>query len=167
MKIMIYIFSGIICVLLTIFIVGLFLPKKRTLTKQTVYNASIETVYKTVTNNRDWKYRTSIEDLRIIGTNGEYETWDEIAGGNTIRFKTKVKKPFVFYSFEMDCKFFRGEWFAEFESVENGKTRFTATESIGYKNLLFRVMGYSFMNLEKYMETYQNELRNKLENTSR
>ena len=51
MKIMMYIVSGIVFVLLTILIVGLFLPKMRTLTKQEVYNTSIETVYNIVTNN--------------------------------------------------------------------------------------------------------------------
>ena len=158
---------GIVFVLMTSFIVGLFLPKVRTLTKQTVYNASIETVYNTVTNNIDWKYRTSLDDLKIIETNSGLEIWDEISGGNTIRFKTKEKKPFTFYSFEMDCKFFQGKWLAEFETVENGKTRFTTTESIEYKNPFIRIIGYIFMDLDKYMEMYQNELRNKLENVGR
>ena len=66
MKTMLYIILGIVVVLLTILILGLLLPKKRIVTKQTVYNASVETVYITVTNNKDWKYRTSLEDLRIV-----------------------------------------------------------------------------------------------------
>ena len=133
--------------------------------KQTVINASIEKVYNIVTNNREWKYRTSLDDLKIIETNGDFEIWDEISGKNTIRFKTKEKRPFTFYSFEMDCKFFQGEWFAEFETIEPAKTRFTATEAIEYKNPLLRVIGYVFMDLDKYMEIYQNELRNELEKT--
>ena len=167
MRIMMYILLGVAFVLLIILIVGLILPKIRTLTKQAVYNASIETVYNIVTNNRDWEYRTSLDDLKIVETNGEYEIWDEISGGIAIRFKTKEKRPFSFYSFEMDCKFFQGEWFAEFETVDNGKTRLTATETIEYKNPFIRVIGYAFMNLDKYMETYQNELRNKLENAGK
>jgi hypothetical protein len=167
MKIALYILLGIISVLLTVLIAGKFLPKKRILTKQTVFNASIETVYNTVTNNRDWKYRTSLDDLKIIETNEDFEIWDEISGGNTIRFKTKEKRPFTFYAFEMDSKFFRGEWFAEFETVENGRTRFTATETIEYKNPFFRVIGYVFIDLEKFMEIYQSELRNELENAGR
>ena len=167
MRIMIYILLGIVFFLLAIFIVGLFLPKIRTLTKQTVYNGSVETVYSIVTNNIDWKYRTSLDDLRIIETNGDFEIWDEISEGNIIRFKTKEKIPFTFYSFDMECKLFKGKWSAQFESVENEKTRFTATESIEYKNPFIRVIGYAFMDLDKYMETYQNELRNELENELR
>lgn len=164
MKIMFYLLAGIIFILLIVLIVGLFLPKERIHTKQTVYNSPIETVYNTVTNNKDWKYRTSIKDLRIIQTNGDIEIWDEISEGNTIRFETEKKIPFTFYSFKMDSKLFRGKWFAEFESIDNEKTRFTATESIEYKNPFIRVIGYAFMDLDKFMGIYQNELRNKLEN---
>jgi len=167
MKMAYYIVSGIALVLLSVFTVGLFLPQKRILTKQTVFSAPIETVYNTVTNNIDWIYRTSLDDLKIIETNGDFEIWDEISGGITIRFKTKEKRPFTFYSFEMNGKFFRGEWFAEFETVENEQTLFTATETIEYKNLFIRVIGYVFMDLGKFMETYQNELRNKLEKCSK
>ena len=108
-----------------------------------------------------------MDDLRIIETNDQIETWEEVSGGNVIRFKTKEKKPFAFYSFEMDSKFFKGIWFAEFETVEGGKTRFIATESIEYKNLFIRVIGYAFMKLDKYMEVYQNELKDKIENPGR
>lgn len=167
MKVMIYTLLGIVSALLIILIIGLFLPKTRTKTKETVYNAPIEMVYNVVTNNQDWKYRKSLDDLIIIETTDNFETWEEVSEGNTIRFKTKEKKPFTFYSFGMDSKLFRGEWFAEFESVENEKTRFTATELIEYKNLFARVIGYVFMDLEKYMEIYQNELRNKIEKPCR
>ena len=163
MKVMIYILSGIIFVLLIIVVVGLFLPKTQTLTKETIYNVPIEIVYNTVTNNQDWKYRKSLDGLKIIETNDNIEIWEEISAGNVIVFKTKEKRPFTFYSFEMESKFFRGSWFAEFESVKNGKTSFKATESIEYKNIFIRVIGYIFMDLDKYMETYQNELREEIE----
>lgn len=164
MRIMVYILAGIVIVVLIFFIVGLLLPQKRTKTKKTVLNAPIEKVYNTVTNNRDWKYRTSLDDLKIIETNGDFEIWEEISRGITIQFKTTEKRPFTFYSFEMDSKIFQGNFFAEFETFENDKTCFTATETIEYKNLLLRVIGYILMDLEKLMEIYQNELRNELEN---
>lgn len=128
-----YVLLVVLFIFATLFIVGLCLPRVRKETKQTVYNASIETVYNTVVNNKDWKWRTSLDNLQIIETNDDFEVWEEISQGSTIRFKTKEKTPFSFYSFEMNNKFFQGEWFAEFESVENGKTRFIATELIIYK----------------------------------
>ena len=163
MKVMVYILLGIVFFLLVIFIIGLFLPKIRILKKETIYNAPLETVYNTVINNQDWKYRKSLDDLKIIETNGDIEIWEETSGGIVIQFKTKKKNPSTFYSFEMDNKLFNGDWHAELESVEIGKTRFVATESIKYKNPFIRTIGYVLMNLDKYMETYQNELRNKVE----
>ena len=124
---LIYILLGIVCILLVILIIGLLLPKTRTLTKQTVYGVSAEKVYNTVTNNQDWKYRTSLNDLKIIQTNGDMEVWEETSGGNTIRFRTKEKKPYTFYSFEMESKLVKGYWYAEFKEVEKNKTFFSAT----------------------------------------
>jgi len=162
MRIAIYIFLGIILILLIILIVGIFLPKKRILTKQTVFDAPIEKVYNTVTNNHDWQYRTSLEKLKILESNNGFEIWEETSKGYTIRFKTREKKPYALYSFEMESKQFAGYWFAEFETVEKGKTRFSATESIEYKNPFIRTLAYTFMNLDGLMETYQNDLRKKL-----
>lgn len=164
MKIILYILLAIIVVVLLIVVIGLILPKTRTLTKQTIYNASVEKVYNMVTNNVDWKYRTSLDDLVIVETNGDIEVWDEITGGNIIRFKTCEKKPYSFYSFDMEGKLFKGYWFAEFKSADNGGTLFIATESIEYKNPFIRTLAYLFMDLDKFMEAYQQELRIKIEN---
>jgi hypothetical protein len=167
MKVLVYIILAIIIVSLVVLIIGLCLPKARTLSKETIYDASAEEVYNIVVNNHDWKYRTSLDNLRIIETDGDFEVWEEISAGNTIRFKTKEKIPYSFYSFEMESNLFTGYWQAEFKSLENKKTRFTATELIEYKNLFIRVLAYMFMNLDKYMETYQNDLRKKLEDTNK
>ena len=162
MKILLYILFGIIFTLLLILIIGLLLPAKRILTKKIIYDVPIEKVYSVVTNNNDWKYRTSLDNLIIVEANGDFEIWEEVSAGNIIRFKTKEKKPYSFYSFEMENKLFKGYWFAEFEKIENEKTLFSATESIEYKNPFIRVLAYIFINLDKYMETYQEELRIKL-----
>jgi len=161
-RIVVYIFLGIILILLIILTIGLFLPKKRILTKRTVFDAPVEKVYNIVTNNLDWKYRTSLDDLKIIESNNGVDIWDETSNGYTIRFKTMEKKPCKFYSFEMESNHFTGYWFAEFETVEKGKMRFSATESIEYKNPFIRTLAYIFMNLDQFMETYQSDLRTKL-----
>lgn len=88
-----YVLLVVLFIFATLFIVGLCLPRVRKGTKQTVYNASIETVYNTVVNNKDWKWRTSLDNLQIIETNDDFEVWEEISQGSTIRFKTKEKTP--------------------------------------------------------------------------
>ena len=163
MKIVIYILAGIVFAVLLIFIIGLLLPKQRTFTKQAVFNAPIETVFNAVTDNRSWEHRTTLDDLRIIETNDDFEIWEEVSGNTVIRFTTTEKHPYTLYSFEMESGFFRGKWFGEFETIENGKTRITATEIIEYRNPFIRVMAHIFFDLEKFMEIYFDDLRNKLE----
>ncbi|MBR0572618.1 MULTISPECIES: SRPBCC family protein [Pasteurellaceae] len=158
----IIIFSTIILLLIVIYFVGLLLPKKRVLTKKIIFDVPIEKVYNTVTNNADWKYRTDLDDLKIIDTNGDFQTWEEISNGYTISFKTTKKIPYTFYSFEMNSKLFKGSWSAEFKKIENQKTLFSATENIEYKNPFIKALSYIFMNLDKYMETYQKDLLKKL-----
>lgn len=163
MKIALYILLGVVCLLLLILVIGLILPKERILTKKSIYNAPLSKVYEVVTNNQDWKYRTSLDDLKIIESAGDIEIWDEVSGENTIRFQTKEKRPNSFYSFDMDSKLFKGHWFAEFKALDENKTFFIATESIEYKNPFIKTIAYLFMDLGKYMEIYQEELRKKVE----
>lgn len=63
----------------------------------------------------------------------------------------------------MDSKMFTGEWQAKVKSIEGGRTLFTATEKIEYKNLFYRLVGDAFMNLNKFMITYQEELTARIE----
>lgn len=163
MKFFLYIILTFCIILLIIITYGIFLPKTRTLTKQTTFKSSIQKVYEVVTNNESWQYRTSLDSLIIIERNCDFEVWDEYSKGFKIRFRTVKKTPYSFYAFKMQSKAFTGNWEAKFETTDKGQTLFTATETIHYRNLWYKVLGHIFMNLDKYMETYQSELRNKLE----
>ena len=149
--------------LLLLVLIVVLIGRTRTETKQCILNAPVDVVFAIVTNNQEWHYRSSLDDLEIIRTQGDIEEWEETADGVTIRFKTLEKRPHSFYSFEMDSKMFAGEWQATFEPMEGDKTLFTATEKIEYKNLFYRLVGYAFMDLNKFMTTYQEELTARIE----
>ena len=158
MKNVLYIIlSGLLLLVLVVVLIGALLRRIRTKTKQCILNAPVDVVFAIVTNNQEWHYRRSLDDLDIIRTQGDIEEWEETANGATIRFKTLEKRLHSFYSFEMDSKMFIGNWQATFEPMEGGKTLFTATEKIEYKNLFYRLVGYAFMDLNKFMTTYQEE----------
>lgn len=164
MKNVLYIIlSSLLLLALVVVLIGILLPRTRTETKQCILNAPVDAVFAIVTNNQEWHYRSSLDDLEIIRTQGGIEEWEETANGATIRFKTLEKRPHSFYSFEMDSKMFTGEWQATFKPMEGGKTLFTATEKIEYKNLFYRLVGYAFMDLNKFMTTYQEELTARIE----
>ena len=164
MKNVLYIIlSGLLLLVLVVVLTGALLLRIRTETKQCILNAPVDVVFAIVTNNKEWHYRSSLDDLEIIRAQGNIEEWEETTNGVTIRFKTLEKRPHSFYSFEMESKMFTGKWQATFEPVEGGKTLFSATEKIEYKNLFYRLVGYAFMDLNKFMTTYQKELTVRIE----
>lgn len=107
MKNVLYIIlSSLLLLALVVVLIGILLPRTTTETKQCILNAPVDVVFAIVTNNQEWHYRNSLDDLEIIRTQGGIEEWEETANGATIRFKTLEKRPHSFYSFEMDSKMY-------------------------------------------------------------
>lgn len=160
----IYIIAAIAVIAILVFIIGLLLPKERIVSRKGYFNVSPEMLYEIVTNNNDWKYRRSLKELVIHESKDGMEVWDEISlDGTVIRFWTKEKRPFSFYSFHMEAKLFTGHWTGEFESDDNGGTIFTATEYIRVKNPFVKTLSYLFFNIGKLMDEYQEDLKKKTE----
>jgi len=163
MGFLLYLVVGILLIILLVGIIGLLLPEERIEKRETVLQATSQQVYEVVINNSDYHYRSDLKELKIVETDGEYEVWDEISkDGNVIRFKTREKKPYTFYSFDMKGKLFTGYWTAELHEKTDGKTTFVATEYIRMKNPFLKVLSYLFFDIGKFMEIYQDDLRRKL-----
>jgi len=146
--------------------VGIILPAERVVSRESVFNTSPEILYKIVTNNKDWQFRRDLKALHILESCGEYERWEEEAhNGNVIRFKTKEKRPYAFYSFEMSSPLFDGYWTANFIAVAENSTHFMATEHIRMKNPFMKTLSYLFFDIGKLMEQYQDYLRDKVAET--
>lgn len=168
MTILLIIIASIISLILLIGLIGLLLPKERVVSRQSQFGAPLEIVYKVVTNNEDYAYRTDVQEIRILESNMDFEVWEEIAyNGTIIKFRTKEKIPYTFYSFNMESELFTGYWTAQFKETEDGGTIFTATEHIRIKNPYMKVFSYPFFNIGRFMETYQNDLKAKLKKHSK
>lgn len=161
MKFFLYILFMI--VLIGIIFIVIFLPKTQIIEKSKEYNYSAKKIYEVMTNNKEWKYRTGLDELNILETDGEYQVWEEVSAGNKIRFKTKEKIKYSFYSFEMESKAFTGEWSAELKEIDANKTIVVMKETVEFNNIFMRILGYFFFDLAKYVEIYQEDLRKKLE----
>jgi len=163
MGFLVYLLVGVLLIILLVGVIGLLLPEERVEKRESVFPATSQQVYEVVIDNKNYHYRSDLKELKIIETDGEYEVWDEISkGGNVIRFKTREKKPYSFYSFDMEGKLFTGYWAAELHEKADGKTTFTATEYIRMKNSFLKVLSYLFFDIGKFMEIYQDDLRRKL-----
>ena len=159
-----YIFIVIAGIILLVFIAGLLLPDERTATSECFYNASPEKVYNALINNADYGYRSDLEEIVIVEEKDGIEVWDEIAkNGSVIRSRTARKVPHSLYEFEIvKGNGFTGYWKGELKVTSTGGTHFTSTEIIRMKNPFLKVVSRLFFDLEKFMHTYQNDLRVKL-----
>lgn len=160
----VYILVATLGIILIVLIIGLLLPSERTESRQTEFKADPKTVYNVITNNQDFSYRSDLKDLIIVEKEGDIELWDEVAkNGNTIRFRTAKKEPYTRYEFEIvEAGGFTGYWIGELKETTDGGTLFTATEIIRIKNPFMKALSYLFFDVGKFMETYQEDLRKKL-----
>lgn len=164
--IVLYILTGIIGGVVLLFLTGTLLPSGRRVTRKGHFDVPPATVYAIVTNNSDWHYRNSLKSLVILENNKGMEIWDERGkSGTTIRFRTKEKRPYSFYSFDMEAQLFTGFRNGEFEADGKGGTIFTATEYICIKNPVIKTLSYLFFNIGKLMDNYQDDLRRKINET--
>ncbi len=163
MAILLYFLTGLVILFVIVYVIGVLLPEERKVTRQSIFKASPDIVYSVVTNNEDWNYRTDLRELQIIAKEGDIEIWDEIAkNGNVIRFTTREKIPYSFYSFDMESNLFTGYWTANFIPTDSGDTAFIATEYLRIKNPFIKVFFYLFFDVGKFMEIYQTNLRLKI-----
>ena len=121
-------------------------------------------MYNALINNADYGYRSDLEEIVIVEEKDGIEVWDEIAkNGSVIRFRTVRKVPHSLYEFEIvKGNGFTGYWKGELKVTSTGGTHFTSTEIIRMKNPFLKVASRLFFDLEKFMHTYQNDLRVKL-----
>ena len=163
MKIILGTIVILIALVLIITIIGLLLPKERIVSRQSVYRVSPKKLFEVVTDNSDWKYRTGLKDLIIIESTQDKEVWDEVQeDGSVIRFNTREKRPYSFYSFDMESKIFTGYWTAEFIEKGENYTLFVATEHISVKNPFIKTISYLFFDIGKLMDVYQQDLKKRI-----
>lgn len=164
MKFLLYVLIIVTGIVLILLIIGSFLPKERIESRQYIFKATPEIIYTTITDNKNWNYRSDLKNLEIIEINGNIEIWNEISkDGTIIQFKTREKKPYSFYSFDMKSKIMTGYWTAELDSIDNGETILTITEYVLIKNPFIKVLSYLFFDIGQYMELYQKDLKIRLE----
>jgi hypothetical protein len=163
-KVFLYLVIIIISLILLLYIIGVFLPKERSEQRTILYKSSPQAVYEAVINNRDFSYRSDLKALQIIDDNAGFQTWKEISKtGQEITFRATKKEPYSRYEFEIvEAKGFKGYWIGEFNKTEVDGTEFISTEHIVIESPIIRVFSYLFFDLGKFMDSYQKDLANKL-----
>lgn len=157
---MTYLLISIVAIIAMVFIIGLFIPKERTFTKTAVLHSDVNKVFNLVSdfkNQTTW--RNDVKEVIVIDGN----TWTEVPKkGTPITFKTKQKIHNELFEIEIiEPKNFSGYWVGTFEQTTAG-TKVVFKEVVTIDNPLFRAMSLIFVDLDKTMEVYLNNMKTKL-----
>jgi hypothetical protein len=139
----------------------LFLPKERTFTKTTVLNSDVNKVFNLVTdfkNQTTW--RNDVKEIIVIDEN----TWTEVPKkGTAITFKVKKKVENEIFEIEIiEPKNFNGYWVGTFKQTKENQTAIEFKEVVTVSNPFFRTLSYLFVDLDKTMDLYLQNLKQKL-----
>jgi hypothetical protein len=160
-KVIIYLLISAVAIVAIIFLVGLMLPKERVFTKTAVLNSDVPKVFSIVTDFKgQTTWRNDVDEIIVI----DNKTWIEVPKkGTAITFQVKRKIENQLFEMEIvEPKSFQGYWIGTFEEVGNG-TKVVFKEVAIIENPFFRVLSSLFIDLDKTMEIYMNNLKVKLE----
>jgi hypothetical protein len=160
-KMMTYLLVSIVAIIAIVLIFGLFLPKERTFTKTAVLNSDVTKVFNIVTdfkNQTSW--RNDVKEIIVINNN----TWTEVPKkGTAITFKVKQKvENEIFEIVIIEPKNFNGYWIGTFKQTKVNQTAIEFKEVITISNPFFRTISYVFVDLDKTMDLYLQNLKQKL-----
>lgn len=158
---MTYLLISIVAIIAIVLIIGLFLPKERTFTKTAVLNSDVNKVFNIVTdfkNQTTW--RNDVKEIIVIDNN----TWTEVPKkGTAITFKVKQKVENEIFEIEIiEPKNFNGYWVGTFKQTKPNETAIEFKEVVTFSNPFFRTISYLFVDLDKTMDLYLENLKQKL-----
>ena len=158
---MTYLLISIVAIIAIVLIIGLFLPKERTFTKKAVLNSDVTKVFNIVTdfkNQTSW--RNDVKEIIVIDNN----TWTEVPKkGTAITFKVKQKIENEIFEIEIvEPKNFNGYWVGTFKQTNQNATEIEFKEVVTISNPFFRTLSYLFVDLDKTMDLYLENLKQKL-----
>jgi hypothetical protein len=160
-KMMTYLLVFVVALIAIVLIIGLFLPKERTFTKTAVLNSDVTKVFNLVSdfkNQTTW--RNDVKEIIGIDEN----TWTEVPKkGTAITFKVKQKIENEIFEIEIiEPKNFNGYWVGTFKQTKENQTAIEFKEVVTISNPFFRTISYLFVDLDKTMDLYLQNLKQKL-----
>jgi hypothetical protein len=161
-KMMTYLLVFVVALIAIVLIIGLFLPKERTFTKTAVLNSDVTKVFNLVSdfkNQTTW--RNDVKEIIGIDEN----TWTEVPKkGTAITFKVKQKIENEIFEIEIiEPKNFNGYWVGTFKQTKENQTAIEFKEVVTISNPFFRTISYLFVDLDKTMDLYLQNLKQKLD----
>jgi hypothetical protein len=144
-------------------IIGLFLPSERKFNKTAEFKSSPQKVWDVITDIKGQeKWRDDVREIQMISTKQGGEKWTEIPKKRQpITFQTKTYQPPSRFDIEIVDSGFSGYWEGKIVK-QNNLTKIEFKEVAIIKNPYYRVVVYLFLDLDKTMEVYLKNLKEKL-----
>lgn len=121
------------------------------------FRSPAETVWKIVTDNADFRWRSDLSDL-VVSEDGLHFS-EFTKNGFETQFVITEKKPYTRYAFDIQNKNMRGRWTGVFSPTDGG-TRVSFTEEVEIANPVMRLLAGSY--LRKQQAAYIADLRKAL-----
>lgn len=143
----------------------LLIPATRTASRTVTLPAAREHVFEVVTRIEDQSWRPLVGSVRVVKADYGQEEWVEVSkDGHELLFKTIRKvEPELFEIEFSGSPSIRGRWSGRFNEQAENETSVLFTETVTAGSLPSKVLGYLFFDLDATLDTYINDLRNKLE----
>ncbi len=161
LKKMFIVFSVLMVLVAIVYVIGYFLPSQRTFIKTATLKSEIEEVFNLVTDiKKQPEWHKDVKEIQMIDST----TWTEVPyRGTPITFRTASKQPYTHFEIEIvEPTNFKGYWVGTFTSVPNG-TMVVFKEVVIIDQPILKVFSWLFVNLDKIMDEYLTQLKQKLE----
>ena len=128
--------------------------------KEEILNNNINQIWDLVVDNTNYQWRTAIKNIEIY-ENGK--SWVEYYNKKSFtKFTLIEKNKPKLYSFNMDNKYFYGNWVGEFFEINQYRTKCIFTETIYIKNRIIKIVAKLIWSIEALQEKYFIDLKKKL-----
>lgn len=153
----------LVLVLVLPLLIGLLLPNERTFFKTAEFKSSPQEVWDVITDIKGQEsWRNDVKSIQMISSEKGAEKWTEIPKkGQAITFQVKTYEPPNRFDIEIVESPFSGYWEGKIKA-KNGITTVEFKEVVVVKNPFFKIISYLFVDLNKTMELYLENLKKKL-----
>ncbi len=121
------------------------------------FKCSIEKIWKIVTNNSNYSWRSDLSKIEIVDNNHFIEY---TKSNYPTYFTITSKKEFKEYKFDMENTNIKGEWIGLFEKLPNGNIELDFTERIETNNIIMKLLVKPYLKSmqKRYIKDLEKEL---------
>ena len=165
MRIALYVFAGLVALVLVIVVIGYSLPQSHTASRDVTVPASLEKVFALISTPRDYpKWRSDVDSVEVLPPEGGKERFRELGSNGPLLMRIEESQPYSrFVTVIADSTLpFGGKWTYELTPAGTGTT-LRITEDGEVYNPIFRfvsrfVLGHT-ATMDKYLQDVERELK--------